>query len=104
MKRTAATAGQVLSRVLPGVEQARTYERRWLRSDVLAALTVGAMLIPQGLAYAQIVGVRPAAGLYAGVFAMLAYALFGPSRHLLLGPEAGAAILTATALAPVVAG
>ncbi|MFP2898254.1 SulP family inorganic anion transporter [Corallococcus sp. 4LFB] len=102
MMRTAATAGQVLSRVLPGVEQARTYERRWLRADVLAALTVGAMLIPQGLAYAQIVGVRPVAGLYAGVFAMLAYALFGPSRHLLLGPEASAAILTATALAPVV--
>ncbi|NOJ98338.1 sulfate permease [Corallococcus coralloides] len=104
MKRTAATAAHVLGRFLPGVEQARTYERRWLRADVLAALTVGAMLIPQGLAYAQIVGVRPAAGLYAGVFAMLAYALFGPSRHLLLGPEAGAAILTATALGPVVAG
>ncbi|RKG96722.1 SulP family inorganic anion transporter [Corallococcus carmarthensis] len=102
MKRTAATAGHVLSRVLPGVEQARTYERRWLRADLLAALTVGAMLIPQGLAYAQIAGVRPAAGLYAGVFAMLAYALFGPSRHLLVGPEAGAAILTATALVPVV--
>ncbi|WP_404369834.1 SulP family inorganic anion transporter [Corallococcus coralloides] len=104
MKRTAAKAAQVLGRFLPGIEQARTYERRWLRADVLAALTVGAMLIPQGLAYAQIVGVRPAAGLYAGVFAMLAYALFGPSRHLLLGPEAGAAILTATALGPVVAG
>lgn len=102
MKRTAATAAHVLGRFLPGVEQARTYERRWLRADVLAALTVGAMLIPQGLAYAQIVGVRPVAGLYAGVFAMLAYALFGPSRHLLLGPEAGAAILTATALAPMV--
>ncbi|MBN9682979.1 MULTISPECIES: SulP family inorganic anion transporter [unclassified Corallococcus] len=104
MKHTAATAAHVLGRFLPGVEQARTYERRWLRADVLSALTVGAMLIPQGLAYAQIVGVRPAAGLYAGVFAMLAYALFGPSRHLLLGPEAGAAILTATALGPMVAG
>ncbi|RKG51066.1 sulfate permease [Corallococcus sp. AB011P] len=104
MKRTAVTAVHDLSRFLPGVEQARTYERRWLRADLLAALTVGTMLIPQGLAYAQIVGVRPVAGLYAGVFAMLAYALFGPSRHLLLGPEAGAAILTATALGPVVAG
>ncbi|MBN8226053.1 sulfate permease [Corallococcus macrosporus] len=104
MKHIAATPMPLLGRVLPGVEQARTYERRWLRADVLAALTVGAMLIPQGLAYAQIVGVRPVAGLYAGVFAMLAYALFGPSRHLLVGPEAGAAILTATALGPVVAG
>ncbi|RKH21003.1 sulfate permease [Corallococcus praedator] len=104
MKLSADTLGHVLRRALPGVEQARTYPKRWLRADMLAALTVGAMLIPQGLAYAQIVGVRPVAGLYAGVFAMLAYALFGPSRHLLLGPEAGAAILTATALAPVVAG
>ncbi|RKH63837.1 SulP family inorganic anion transporter [Corallococcus aberystwythensis] len=102
MLRTKATPGEVLRRVLPGLEQARTYERRWLRADVLAAITVAAMLIPQGLAYAQIVGVRPVAGLYAGAFAMLAYALFGPSRHLLMGPEAGAAILTATALAPVV--
>ncbi|WP_223637223.1 SulP family inorganic anion transporter [Corallococcus sp. EGB] len=102
MKRTEATAAQVLGRFLPGIEQARTYERRWLGSDILAALTVGAMLIPQGLAYAQIVGVRPVAGLYAGTFAMLAYALVGPSRHLLLGPEAGSAILTATALVPMV--
>ncbi|MCY1035023.1 sulfate permease [Corallococcus sp. BB11-1] len=104
MTVSSATLGHALRRALPGAEQARTYQRRWLRADVLAALTVGAMLIPQGLAYAQIVGVRPVAGLYAGIFAMLAYALFGPSRHLLLGPEAGAAILTATALAPVVAG
>ncbi|RKH57426.1 sulfate permease [Corallococcus interemptor] len=104
MKRTAALAAHGLGRFLPGVEQARTYERRWLRADLLAALTVGAMLVPQGLAYAQIVGVRPVAGLYAGAFAMLAYALFGPSRHLMVGPEAGAAILSATALAPVVAG
>lgn len=104
MQRTSATLGRLLRRALPGAEQALTYRREWLRADALAALTVGAMLIPQGLAYAQIVGVRPVAGLYAGVFAMLAYALFGPSRHLLLGPEAGSSILTATALAPVLAG
>jgi SulP family sulfate permease len=80
------------------------YPRRWFRPDLLSALTIGAMLVPQGLAYAQIVGVRPVAGLYAGAAAMLAYALFGPSRHLMLGPEAGAAILSATALAPLTAG
>jgi sulfate permease, SulP family len=104
MKRVTATLGHALEKALPGVQQVRTYQKRWLRADVLSALTVGAMLIPQGLAYAQIVGVRPVAGLYAGVFAMVAYALFGPSRHLLMGPEAGAAILSATALAPLVAG
>ncbi|MCE9671180.1 hypothetical protein LY474_25550 [Myxococcus stipitatus] len=84
---------------VPGARWVR--EDRWgfLRPDLLSALTLGAMLVPQGLAYAQIVGVRPAAGLYAGVVAMLAYAVFGPSRHLMLGPEAGAAIITASALA-----
>ncbi|NMO14621.1 sulfate permease [Pyxidicoccus fallax] len=91
-------------RRVPGLQQLRDYPRRWLRADVLSALTIGAMLIPQGLAYAQIVGVRPAAGLYAGVAGMLAYALFGPSRHLIVGPEAGAAIISASALALVGSG
>lgn len=104
MKLSAAAVLRAVQRGVPGLRQARTYQRRWLRSDLLSALTVGAMLIPQGLAYAQIVGVRPAAGLYAGIVGMLAYALFGPSRHLMIGPEAGAAILTAAALAPVAAG
>ncbi len=89
---------------VPGLQQLRGYRSRWFRADLLSALTIGAMLIPQGLAYAQIVGVRPAAGLYAGIAGMLAYALFGPSRHLIVGPEAGAAIITASALAPVAAG
>ncbi|WNG55426.1 sulfate permease [Archangium gephyra] len=97
-------AWRAVQRFAPGLRLVRTYPRRWLRADVLSALTLSAMLIPQGLAYAQIAGVRPAAGLYAGIFAMLAYALFGASRHLILGPEAGAAILTATALGHVVSG
>ncbi|WP_233583414.1 SulP family inorganic anion transporter [Corallococcus sp. CA053C] len=95
---------RAVARGVPGLRLARGYSRQGFVADLLSALTVGAMLIPQGLAYAQIVGVRPAAGLYAGVAGMLAYALFGPSRHLILGPEAGAAILTASALAPVAAG
>ncbi|WP_164021690.1 SulP family inorganic anion transporter [Pyxidicoccus trucidator] len=95
---------QGAQRVVPGLRLAMDYPRRWLRPDFLSALTIGAMLVPQGLAYAQIVGVRPVAGLYAGAAGMLAYALFGPSRHLILGPEAGAAILTATALAPLTVG
>ncbi|WP_255217276.1 SulP family inorganic anion transporter [Myxococcus sp. AM010] len=100
----AARTWRAVRRGPPGLRQARRYQRRWLRTDLLSSLTIGAMLIPQGLAYAQLVGVRPAAGLYAGVVGMLAYALFGPSRHLIIGPEAGAAILTAAALAPMAAG
>lgn len=95
---------RLLARAMPGLELARGYPRRWLKADVLSALTIGAMLIPQGLAYAQIVGVRPAAGLYAGIAGMLGYALFGPSRHLIVGPEAGASILTASALGAVASG
>ncbi|MCP3137532.1 SulP family inorganic anion transporter [Pyxidicoccus xibeiensis] len=91
-------------RAVPGLQQFRGYQRQWFQADLLSALTIGAMLLPQGLAYAQIVGVRPAAGLYAGVAGMLAYALFGPSRHLIVGPEAGAAIITASALGLVAAG
>ncbi|WP_205507646.1 SulP family inorganic anion transporter, partial [Myxococcus vastator] len=100
----AARTWRAVRRGPPGLRQARRYQRRWLRTDLLSSLTIGAMLIPQGLAYAQLVGVRPAAGLYAGVVGMVAYALFGPSRHLVIGPEAGAAILTAAALAPMAAG
>jgi len=99
----ARTWGEVRQR-LPGLRQARGYQGQWFRADLLSSITIGAMLIPQGLAYAQLVGVRPAAGLYAGVAGMLAYALFGTSRHLIVGPEAGTAILTAAALAPVVSG
>ncbi len=104
MRLSAAGAWRAVRWAVPGLQQFQGYPRRWFPADLLSALTIGAMLIPQGLAYAQIVGVRPAAGLYAGVVGMLAYALFGPSRHLIVGPEASAAILTASALAPVAAG
>ncbi|MFP2929693.1 SulP family inorganic anion transporter [Pyxidicoccus sp. 3LG] len=104
MKLSANRIWQGTQRFVPGLRLLDGYSRRWLRPDLLSALTIGAMLVPQGMAYAQIVGVRPVAGLYAGAAAMIAYALFGPSRHLMLGPEAGAAILSATALAPLIAG
>ncbi|NTX13889.1 sulfate permease [Myxococcus sp. CA056] len=101
MKLTATDGWRSARRFVPGLRWVRGYQKSWLRPDLLSALTIGAMLVPQGLAYAQIVGVRPVAGLYAGAIAMLAYALFGPSRHMLLGPEAGAAIIAASALAGV---
>lgn len=104
MKLTATSGWRSARRFIPGLRWMEGYSRSWLRPDLLSAVTIGAMLVPQGLAYAQIVGVRPAAGLYAGAIAMLAYALFGPSRHLMLGPEAGAAIIAASALGGVAAG
>src|SRR5690606_9865670 len=78
------------------------YERGWLRPDLIAGLTVGAMLVPQSMAYAELAGVPPQVGLYAVVLAPIAYARVGTSRHLGTGPEAGTAILAGTGVGAIV--
>jgi high affinity sulfate transporter 1 len=80
------------------------YERRWLRADVLAGLTVGAMLVPQCMAYAQLADLPPGTGFRAALLAIVVYALVGTSRHLGVGPEPGTAIIAATGVAPLAAG
>ena len=91
----------------PGPEPAtgfallRRYQRGWLRPDVVAGLTVGAMLVPQSMAYAELAGAPPSTGLYAALLAPVAYALVGTSRHLGTGPEPGTAILAAAGVAAV---
>ncbi len=85
----------------PGLVTLRHYERGWLRGDLLAGVTVAAYLIPQVMAYAQIVGLPPAAGLVAVVGPTLAYAVLGSSRQLSVGPESTTALMTAAALAAV---
>lgn len=77
------------------------YRRSWLRVDVLAGITVAAYLIPQVMAYAQIAGLPPAAGLLAIVGPILAYALFGSSRQLSVGPESTTALMTAAAVGAI---
>jgi sulfate permease, SulP family len=84
-----------------GLVLLRRYRLAWLRPDVLAGLTVGAMLVPQSMAYAELAGVPAATGLYASLLAPVAYALVGTSRHLGTGPEPGTAILAATGVAAV---
>jgi sulfate permease, SulP family len=86
---------------LSGFTLLRHYERGWLRPDLIAGLTVGAMLVPQSMAYAELAGVPPTTGLYASLLAPVAYALVGTSRHLGTGPEPGTAILAATGVAAV---
>ncbi len=78
------------------------YDRRDLRSDVAAGVTVAAMLVPQAMAYALLAGLPPEVGLYAATVPVLVYALFGSSRQLAVGPVAIVSLLTATALAPIV--
>ena len=75
------------------------YQRGWLQGDGLAGLTVWAMLIPQALAYATIAGVSPVVGLYATPAALVLYAAFGSSRHLVVGPMSATAVLSAAAVA-----
>ena len=77
------------------------YERTWLRRDLFAGLTLWALLIPQGLAYAQLAGLPPVTGLYVGVVGLVAYALLGTSRYLTVGPESSVAIIVAVELSPL---
>ena len=88
--------------LLPILTWAPQYERKNLRSDLAAGVTVGAMLVPQAMAYALLAGLPPEVGLYAATIPVIIYALFGTSRQLAVGPVAIVSLLTATALAPLV--
>ena len=82
---------------LPELVRSGEYRRSWIRPDVLAGLTVAAMLVPQAMAYAELGGLPPSAGFRAALVALPIYALLGTSRHLGVGPEPGTAILAAAA-------
>ncbi len=89
---------------VPGIRLARSYQRSWLRPDLLAAVTVWALLVPQALAYAQLAKVDPVVGLYAAMGAAVGYVLLGGVRSMNVGPEATVALLTASVVAPLAAG
>ncbi|NEY89957.1 SulP family inorganic anion transporter [Tabrizicola oligotrophica] len=91
----------VLDRVLPIRSWARVYSRQDLSRDGLAAVIVTVMLIPQSLAYAMLAGMPPEAGIYASILPIIAYALFGSSRVLAVGPVAVVSLMTAAALGEV---
>ncbi|MGE8690595.1 MAG: SulP family inorganic anion transporter [Achromobacter sp.] len=78
-------------RWLPGLAMLRSYQAAWLPKDVAAGLVLATMLVPVGIAYAEASGVPGVYGLYATILPMLAYALFGPSRILVLGPDSALA-------------
>ena len=83
---------------------ARSYRREWLRHDLAAGLVLTAMLVPVGVAYAQASGVPGICGLYATLVPLLAYALFGPSRILVLGPDSALAAVILAVVLPLSAG
>lgn len=88
---------------LPVLEWGRRYDRQTFAADGLAALIVTIMLIPQSLAYALLAGLPPEVGLYASIAPLLAYAVFGSSRVLAVGPVAVVSLMTAAAIAPYAA-
>jgi high affinity sulfate transporter 1 len=98
------TAGTgTLARFIPALEWGRTYQRAWLPTDVAAGITLGAVMVPVGLAFGELAGL-PLAGLYAGIAPLIVYALFGSSRQLIVGPDATMATVVAVSLAPLAAG
>jgi len=90
-----------LSRYLPVLRWGKQYNRQQAGSDLVAALIVTVMLIPQSLAYALLAGLPAHIGLYASILPLVLYALFGTSRTLSVGPVAVASLMTAAALAPL---
>src|SRR5262249_10829715 len=91
-------------RWLPGLRTLRTYESSWLRHDVVAGLVMTTMLVPVGIAYAAASGIPGINGLYATIVPLLAYALFGPSRIFVLGPDSALAAVILSVVLPLAAG
>jgi SulP family sulfate permease len=93
-----------LKSYIPILEWLPKYQKGWIRGDVIAALTVWALLVPEAMAYASIAGMPPEAGLYAAPLALLGYAIFGTSRHLNVGPSSTVALLSAAFVSALVIG
>ncbi|SOD72472.1 high affinity sulphate transporter 1 [Jatrophihabitans sp. GAS493] len=91
----------MLSRYVPIFSWIRSYQGSFLRGDLIGALTAWAIVVPESVAYAQIAGVPPQNAFYAAPIALLAYALFGSSRNLVVGATSAAAILSASTVAAV---
>src|SRR4051794_13635990 len=86
---------------LPGLLAARTYQRSWLSRDVVAGLVLTALLVPQGMAYAELAQLPPITGLYTTMLCLVGYALFGPSRVLVLGPDSSLGPMIAATIVPL---
>ncbi len=89
---------------VPGIDTALHYRRAWLIPDLRAGLVLTALLIPVGIGYAEVAGLPPETGLYATIIPLAAYALFGPSRVLVLGPDSALAPIIAAVILPLALG
>src|SRR6187551_2056958 len=99
-----ATTGGFIERWMPGVHAARTYDRKWLPRDLIAGVVLVTLLVPQGMAYAELAGLPAITGLYTTVVCLVAYALVGPSPILVLGPDSSLGPMIAATILPLAAG
>ena len=89
------------SRWLPGVRALASYRISWLHRDVVAGLVLSTLLVPQGMAYAELAGLPAITGLYTTILCLVGYALFGPSRILVLGPDSSLGPMIAATILPI---
>ena len=92
--------GTVLS-WLPGLQTVSSYRREWLARDVVAGVVLTTLLVPQGMAYAELAGLPPITGLYTSIMCLLGYAVLGPSRILVLGPDSSLGPMIAATILPL---
>jgi high affinity sulfate transporter 1 len=88
---------------VPGLQAVRSYQRQWLARDVVAGVVLTTLLVPQGMAYAELAGLPPITGLYTSILCLLGYAIFGPSRILVLGPDSSLGPMIAATILPLIA-
>src|SRR6478735_5801213 len=89
--------------VIPGLAALRSYRPGYLRQDIVAGLILTALLVPQGMAYAELAGLPPITGLYTSILCLAGYAVFGPSKILVLGPDSALGPMIAACVIPLVA-
>jgi high affinity sulfate transporter 1 len=90
-----------MSRSLPGVRSLSSYRVSWLRSDLVAGVVLTTLLVPQGMAYAELAGLPAITGLYTSILCLVGYAVFGPSRILVLGPDSSLGPMIAATILPI---
>ena len=86
---------------VPGLQVIASYRRQWLLKDVIAGVVLTTLLVPQGMAYAELAGLPPITGLYTSILCLLGYAVFGPSRILVLGPDSSLGPMIAATILPL---
>jgi high affinity sulfate transporter 1 len=88
---------------IPGLQAVATYQRSWLSRDIVAGLVLASLLVPQGMAYAELAGLPAITGLYTSILCLIGYAIFGPSRILVLGPDSALGSMIAATVLPLTA-